>query len=68
VLHDCWKGGVLRETTNAMKEMVKGTRNGCVNLHQTSTLLDLIAQDQNSPLTQEMNYSQAGRWEDLLKS
>jgi hypothetical protein len=45
------KGGVLRETMNAMKEMVKGTRNGCVNLHQTSTLLDLIAQDQNSPLT-----------------
>jgi hypothetical protein len=53
VLHDCWKGDVLRETTNAMKEMVEGTRNGCVNLHRTSTLLDLIAQDQNNPLTQE---------------
>jgi hypothetical protein len=53
VLHDCWKGDVLRETTNAMKEMVEGTRNGCVNLHRTSTLLDLISQDQNNPLTQE---------------
>jgi hypothetical protein len=53
VLHDCWKGDVLRETTNAMKEMVEGTRNGCVNLHRTSTLLDLIAQDQKNPLTQE---------------
>jgi hypothetical protein len=53
VLHDCWKGDVLRETTNARKEMVEGTRNGCINLHRTSTLLDLIAQDQNNPLTQE---------------
>ena len=52
-MHDCWKGGVLRKTMNAMKEMVKGTRNGCVNLHQASTLLDLISQDQNSPLTQK---------------
>ena len=47
------EGGVLRDTTNVMKELVKGTRNNCVNLHQTSTLLDLIAQDQNNPLTQE---------------
>jgi hypothetical protein len=47
------RGGVIRETTNAMKEMVKGTRNGCVNLHQNSTLLDLISQDQNNPLTHE---------------
>jgi hypothetical protein len=53
VLHDCWKGGVLRETMNVMKEMVEGTRNGCVNLHRTNTLLDLISQDQNNPLTQE---------------
>jgi uncharacterized protein (UPF0147 family) len=45
--------GVIRETTNAMKEMVKGTRNGCVNLRHTITLLDLISQDQNNPLTQE---------------
>ena len=43
VLHDCRKEDVLRETTNAMKEMVKVTRNDCVNLHKTSTLLDLIA-------------------------
>jgi hypothetical protein len=48
-----WKGDVLRDTMNAMKEMVKGTMNGCINLHQTSTLLDLIAQDQNNPLTQK---------------
>ena len=34
--------GVLRETKNAKKEMVKGTRNGCINLHETNTLLDLI--------------------------
>jgi hypothetical protein len=47
------EGDVLRKTTNVVKEMVKGTRNGCVNLHQTGTLLDLIAQDQNNPLTQE---------------
>ena len=53
MLHDCWKGGVLRETMNSMKEMVNGTRNGCANLHLTSTLLDLISQDQNNPLTQE---------------
>ena len=53
-MHDCWKGGVLRETTNAMKEMVEGTRNGCVNFHRTCTLLDLIAQAQNNPLTQEL--------------
>jgi hypothetical protein len=45
------RGGVLRETMNAMKERVKGTMNGCVNLHQTSTLLDLIAHDQSRPLT-----------------
>ena len=45
------RGGVLRETMNVMKEMVKGTRNGCVNLHQTSTLMDLIVHDQNSPMT-----------------
>jgi hypothetical protein len=54
MLHACWKGDVLRETTmNVMKEMVEGTRNGCVKLHQTSNFLDLIAQDQNNPLTQE---------------
>ena len=52
-MHEYWKGGVLRETMNAMKEMVKGTMNGCVNLHQTSTLLDLISHDQNNPLTRE---------------
>ena len=45
VLHDCWKGDLLRETTNAMKNMVEGTMNGCVNLHRTNTLLDLISQD-----------------------
>ena len=28
VLHDCWKGDVIRETMNAMKEMVEGTGNG----------------------------------------
>ena len=37
------RGGVLRETINAMKEMVKGTKNGCVNLQQTDTLLDLVS-------------------------
>jgi hypothetical protein len=68
VLHDCWKGDVLRDNMNAMKEMVEGARNGCVNLHRTITLLDLIVQDQNNPLTPGMNYSQDSRWEDLLKS
>jgi hypothetical protein len=53
MLHDFWKGDVLRETMNAMKEMVEGTRNGFLNLHRTNTLLDLIAQDQNNPLTHE---------------
>jgi hypothetical protein len=52
-MHDSWKEGVLRETTNDMKDMVKVTRNGCVNLHQTTILLDLITHDHNSPLTQE---------------
>jgi hypothetical protein len=47
------KGDVLRETMNSMKEIVEGTKNGCVNFHRTSTLLDLISQDQNNPLTQE---------------
>ena len=37
------KGDVLRKTTNVMKDIVGGTKNGCVILHQTSTLLDLIA-------------------------
>ena len=45
------KGGVPREIVDAMKEMVRGTKNGWDNPHQTSTLLDLISQDQNSPLT-----------------
>jgi hypothetical protein len=68
VLHDYWKGGVLRETTNSMKEMVKGTRNGHVNLHQTNTLLDINFSGIEQPSKIELNYSQAGRWEDLLKS
>jgi hypothetical protein len=52
VLHDCCEGDVLRETTMANEKVVEGTQNGCVNLHRTSTMLDLIAQDQNNPLTQ----------------
>ena len=68
VLHDCLKGDVIRETTNAMKEMVEGTRNGCVNLHQTSTLLDLNYSGSEQPSDPGMNYSHDGRWEDLLKS
>jgi hypothetical protein len=47
------KGHVLTDPMNVMKKIVEGTKNGCVNFHRTSTLLDLIARDQNNPLTQE---------------
>jgi hypothetical protein len=51
MLHECFEGDVLRGTTISNEKVVEGTQNGCVNLHRTSTMLDLIAQDQNNPLT-----------------
>jgi hypothetical protein len=53
VLHNCWKGDVLRRDHEFYEKVVEGTKNGCVKIHRTSTLLYLIAQDQNNPLTQE---------------
>jgi hypothetical protein len=53
VLHDCWKGDVIRRDQECYEKVVEVTRNDCVNLHRTSTLLDLISQDQNNPLTHE---------------
>ena len=53
VLHECCEGDVLRGTMIANEKVVEGTQNGCVNLHRTSTMLDLIAQDQNNPLTRD---------------
>jgi hypothetical protein len=37
VLHDCWKGDVLRETTNAMKRWWRGP--GMVALTSTEPVL-----------------------------
>jgi hypothetical protein len=42
---------VLIETMIANEKVVEGTRNSFTNLHRTSTMLELNAQDQNNPLT-----------------
>jgi hypothetical protein len=46
---------------NVMKEMVEGTRNGCINFHRTNTLLDLNYLGSEKPSNLGMNYSQVGR-------
>ena len=51
MLHDYWEGDVLKETMTVNEKVVEGARSGCVNFHQENTMLVLIAQDQNNPLT-----------------
>jgi hypothetical protein len=53
MLHDCWEGDVLKETTFANEKVVEGAHSGCINFHQANTMSVLITQDQNNPLTQE---------------
>ena len=54
VLHDCWKRVCAKKDHEMLWKVVEGTRNGCVNLHRTSTMLELFFLDKNNPLTQEL--------------
>jgi hypothetical protein len=51
MFHDFWEGDVLKETTIYNEKVVEGARSGCINFHRASTMMVLIAQDQNNPLT-----------------
>jgi hypothetical protein len=62
VLHDCWEGDVLKETTMANEKVVEGTQNGCVNFHRTSTLLVFTCSRPKQLSDPGMNFRQDGRW------
>ena len=53
IFHDLCEGDVLRETMIANEKVAEGTQNGCVNLHRTSTMLDLNCSRSEQPSDQE---------------